>query len=268
MSKQTDRREAERAARKLAYQQSRQQAPATAAIANTAAAAAPAEPGLLQRAQAFFHQPVAAPTAKPMPQPISQAQLAANRANAQLSTGATTPEGSAISARNNTRHGLTSDADGENYQVLASENQSDYNQSLADYRKEWKPATATENDLVNRLIMHRWLRRRALRLQQSLFDPQTSEVSDVKKFELYRRYETTHERSYNKCLGDLQRLRALQLREQNGFESQRRKNEEHQLKMQSLRDKQAPKTKAKPTANPLAAPENVVPDRTQAHQTA
>ena len=229
MSKRSERHEAERAARKLAYQQSRQQAPATAAIAETAAA--PTEPDLLERAQAFFHQPVEKPAAKP----ISEAQLNANRANAQFSTGATTPEGRAISARNHLSHGLTADAEGENFQVLPSENQTDYDKNLSDYRKEWKPGTATETDLVNRMVMHRWLRLRALRLQQALFDRKTGEVSDVKRFELYRRYETTHERSYNKCLADLQRLRAFNLRQQNGFESQRRKNEEHAAKLQRFK---------------------------------
>jgi hypothetical protein len=35
-------------------------------------------------------------------------QLAANRANAQHATGPRTPQGKAVSSRNNTRHGLRS----------------------------------------------------------------------------------------------------------------------------------------------------------------
>ena len=154
MSKRTERR----IARKLAYQQSRQ--PSAAA-------------------------PVAVPIS-PMPEPISEAQLQANKANAQLSTGPASPEGKAISARNNTRHGLTSDPTAEDFRVLPSESQTAFDQNLVGFRAEWKPITATEHDLVNRLAMHQWLRRRALRLQNAIFHPQTGEITDVKKFELYR----------------------------------------------------------------------------------
>ena len=203
MSKRNERREAERAARKLAYQQLRE--PESAA------------------------QPL------PDPAPVSKAQLNANRANAQLSHGPVTPEGKAISSRNNTRHGLASEPDSDSFCVLAIESQPAYDQNLADFRAEWEPVTASERDLVHRMVMHQWLSRRALRLQEALFDSQTGEVTDIKKFELYRRYETSHERGFNKAFADIQRLRAFQLREQNGFESQRRKNAEHELKMNRLK---------------------------------
>jgi hypothetical protein len=55
---------------------------------------------------------------------------------------------------------------------------------------------------------------------------------------VYRRYEVTHERAYNKALSDLIRLRSLRLREQNGFESQRRKNEEHIYKINALKKRE------------------------------
>jgi hypothetical protein len=146
-----------------------------------------------------------------------------------------TAAGKAIASRNNTRHGLTGDPEADNFKVLATENQIAYNQLLADFRNEWQPATATEHDLVNRLVMHKWLRQRALRLQESLFSTTTGELTDTKKFDLYRRYENAHERGYNKVFADLLRLRAFQLRERNGFESQQRKNEEHEFKMQRLK---------------------------------
>ena len=98
MSKRTDRREAERTARKLAYQELRNQPPAAAQV--TPVIAQPeSESDILARAQAFF-QPDA-------PKPISEAQLAANRANAQLSSGPKSSTGKAISSQNNFRHGLT-----------------------------------------------------------------------------------------------------------------------------------------------------------------
>jgi hypothetical protein len=227
MSKRSERREAERAARKLAYQQRRQQTPAAVQVE---AAPEIEETDLLARAQAFFERPIA-----PTQTTTSQAQIEANRANAQHSTGPITAAGKATSSQNNTRHGLAADPEADNFKVLPNEDQNAYNQNLADYRKEWKPATATEHDLVNRLVMHKWLRQRALRLQNALFSKETGELTDLKKFELYRRYENAHERGYNKVFADLLRLRAFQLRERNGFESQKRKNEEHELKMLRLK---------------------------------
>jgi hypothetical protein len=234
MSKRNERREAERAARKLAYQQRRQQAPAAAQITPSDA---PPEPDLLARAQAFFERPA-----------TTQAQVDANRANAKLSTGPVTAAGKATSSQNNTRHGLAGDSEADNFKVLPVENQNAYNQLLADFRKEWKPTTATEHDLVTRLVMHKWLRQRALRLQETLFSLETGELTDTKKFELYRRYENAHERAYNKVFADLLRLRAFQLRERNGFESQQRKNEEHQFKMQRLKSQEELK-QARESAN-------------------
>jgi hypothetical protein len=48
----------------------------------------------------------------------------------------------------------------------------------------------------------------------------------------------THERGFNKALADLMRLRSIQIREKNGFESQRRKNAEHEFKIRSLQNRE------------------------------
>ena len=219
MSKRNDRRAAERTARKIAYQQLRQTpvqppAPATdleSAVASMSEAALASNPGVAC---------AAAPAMEPSPKPLSQAQLSANQSNPQLSTGPITEAGKAISSRNNTRHGLNSDADGDYFRVLGTESQATYDHELADFRKEWLPYSATEHDLVNRMVMHRWLRRRALRMQNDLFDAMTGKLIDAKQFDLFRRYESQHERGFNKAFADLQRLRSLQTREINGFESQ------------------------------------------------
>lgn len=169
--------------------------------------------------------------------PVSEAQLAANRANAQLSTGPTTEAGKAASARNNFRHGLTQ-SDGE-LVLLETESKDEYHASLAAFRAEWNPATATENDLVNRMVCHQWLRRRALKLQSNFVSPSDGLIADIDNFSLYHRYEVVHDRAYNKALSDLIRLRSLRLREANGFESQRRKTEEHEHRMQAFKHRES-----------------------------
>jgi hypothetical protein len=165
----------------------------------------------------------------------SKAQLAANQANAQLSTGPASIEGKAISAQNNFRHGLTqTEAD---ITFLEGESKEAYAKNLADFQNEWKPDTATEHDLVQRLATRQWLRRRALKLQNQFLAPDGT-ITNEKQFALYNRYETQHERAYNKALADLMRLKSLRLREQNGFESQKRKDEIHAFKIKALKDRE------------------------------
>ena len=51
----------------------------------------------------------------------SQAQITANRLNAQLSTGPRTPAGKTVAARNSLKHGLTA-----RQQVIKGESPADY----------------------------------------------------------------------------------------------------------------------------------------------
>jgi hypothetical protein len=76
-----------------------------------------------------------------------------------------------------------------------------------------------------------------MKLQNQFLAPDGN-ILDEKKFALYRRYEIQHERAYNKALADLMRLRSLRLREQNGFESQKRTDEIHAFKIKALQDRE------------------------------
>jgi hypothetical protein len=192
-----------------------------------------------EAARAAISTPISipTPTAKPeiMPTPsnqISEAQLAANRANAQLSTGPTSAEGLEISSRNNFRHGLTQ-PEGELI-LLDSESKDEFEKRRAGFQREWNPSTQTEQDLVDRLATSQWLRRRAMKLQTG-FLAADGQILDTKKFALYSRYANQHERSFNRALSDLMRLRSLQLRERNGFESQKRKDELHAFKIKAAK---------------------------------
>ena len=166
---------------------------------------------------------------------ISQAQLAANQANAQLSTGPSSPEGKAISSQNNFRHGLTQTE--SDLTFLEGESKEPTPKTSPASKKNGTPTTETEHDLVQRLATRQWLRRRAFRLQQQFIAPDGT-ITDQKQFALYNRYETQHERAYNKALADLMRLKSLRLREQNGFESQKRKDEIHAYKIKALKDRE------------------------------
>ena len=153
----------------------------------------------------------------------TQAQLAANQANAQLSTGPRTGEGKAASSRNNLSHGLT--YRGGMFVLLPWENAKEYDQLVVDLKSEHRPTSRTEMILVERMAQHHWLRDRAGLLQANCFADDGS--IDEKRLTLYLRYQTTHERAFHQCLNDLLKLRAEKRKAEIGFEAQKQKKEEH-----------------------------------------
>jgi hypothetical protein len=159
----------------------------------------------------------------------TNAQIQANRENATHSTGPQTPTGKAAVSQNRTTHGLNYNA--ATFQVLPCENQFDYNDLLKDLQEEHQPQTPTESLLVISMAQHRWLLDRATRLQDTCFDPITGELTNEKRFSLYQRYATTHERAFHKCLATLLTNRIQEEKSAIGFESQKRKAELHELNL-------------------------------------
>ena len=151
------------------------------------------------------------------------AQIAANQANASLSTGPQTPDGKSNSSKNNFRHGmagrfmLTPDDDRQEFLELAEAIQAEHN-----------PQTPTETILVERMIESYWMSRKAIKYQAAaLFD------GDDDRLALMIRYQGTHDRSYTKCMGELAKLRNERAKQQIGFESQKRQ-EAHEIRRQEL----------------------------------
>ena len=145
---------------------------------------------------------------------ISSAQIAANQANAQRSTGPKTPEGKAISCRNNFKHGCSGA-----FTVLPWESQDEFEMLVGSLRDEHKPSGVTEMILVDKMAQALWLGKRAQMLQHVTFNHELPTCDDQKQLALYLRYQTTNERAFHKCLNDLLKLRAEKRRQQIGFES-------------------------------------------------
>ncbi len=82
---------------------------------------------------------------------ISAAQLAANKQNAQYSTGATTPEGRAASSLNALRHGMCSMK-----ALLPSDNAQAYEEFVASHFARHAPATDEESELVQLIANNSW----------------------------------------------------------------------------------------------------------------
>jgi hypothetical protein len=85
----------------------------------------------------------------------SEKQIAANRANAQKSTGPRTAEGKAQSAQNALQHGMTATAP-----VLPDEDPSAFGELLQGLLDEYDPRTTVETELVQDLAWVFWRLRR------------------------------------------------------------------------------------------------------------
>ena len=145
----------------------------------------------------------------------TEAQIAANRANAQQSTGPKSEPGKAVSCQNNFRHGFTGA-----FRVLSWENQEEFDVLLAGLLAEHDPSTPTEALLVTQMGQAWWLRTRALQLQDTCF---TEDSVDQKQLALYLRYQTANDRAFHKSLSELLKLRAEKRKAEIGFESQQAK---------------------------------------------
>jgi len=74
----------------------------------------------------------------------TERQIAANKANAQKSTGPKTDEGKARSCLNHLSHGFTSNT----AQLIPDEDPEEFKALLADLMNEYQPATPTEQILA------------------------------------------------------------------------------------------------------------------------
>ena len=148
----------------------------------------------------------------------TEAQIAAKRANAELSSGPKSEEGKAASSRNNTKYGLS--YVNTYFFLLPCESSYAYDNLLMDLRNEHSPMTRTEDTLVERMAQHHWLRCRAEFFESKCFDEEGN--VDEKRLALYMRYRTSHERAFYQCFNELLKLRAERRKTQIGFESQKR----------------------------------------------
>jgi hypothetical protein len=92
-------------------------------------------------------------------------QIAANRANAQKSTGPVTEEGKWRSRRNAVRHGLTAET-----VIRTLEDAEDYRAFEAGVIADYDAQSAVERELVLRLANLLWRLRRAATMETGLFE--------------------------------------------------------------------------------------------------
>jgi hypothetical protein len=103
-------------------------------------------------------------------------QIAANRRNAQLSTGPKTEEGKSRSRRNAVRHGLTAET-----VIDALESAEDYTAFELTVTSDYDVRTAVERELVLRLVSLLWRLRRATAIETGLFKIQAEHLLQYRR---------------------------------------------------------------------------------------
>jgi hypothetical protein len=173
----------------------------------------------------------------------SAAKLAANRANAQHSTGPRTEEGKDRSRLNGLSHGLTSKA-----AFLPWENHEAYEALHAAFDRDYNPAGDLESELLRAMADAWWRLDRARRMETEFLINREGAIREsgvsasgdealvllftdpeqMKKMRLMMRYTASAEKAWNKAQSDFDKARAERMqreREQaavelSGFASQ------------------------------------------------
>jgi len=155
---------------------------------------------------------------------VSERQLAANRRNAQNSTGPRTAEGKAISRLNAWKHGLSGHTI-----VVGPEQQEDFQTFHDNLLASFEPKNPVEAVFVNRFIVAAWHSERILRIQTCYFENRFQDcngtltgsrknTSDDAKLayvfmastsglDLLARYDARHELALQRSLRNLATLR-------------------------------------------------------------
>jgi hypothetical protein len=130
------------------------------------------------------------------------AQIAANQANSQKSTGPKSADGKARSSRNSFKHGLYSKE-----LVLPNEDPAELDQLRSSLRAEHQPINTTEEMLVNDLAENFWRLRRMREFETRAMQPENIHVwHDSGLLAVVQRTMASAERGFHKTLASLRRL--------------------------------------------------------------
>jgi len=95
----------------------------------------------------------------------TEAQILANRRNAQKSTGPRSPEGKSIVSQNAVKHGLTAAHD-----IISSESQADFDLYRDQFLTELAPTSPMESMLAERIVSLSWRLKRTGNIQNQTID--------------------------------------------------------------------------------------------------
>ena len=110
----------------------------------------------------------------------SEAQIAANRQNAQLSTGPSSDAGKDAVRFNAVRHGVYAQS-----LFIPGEDPAEFEALAARYHRKFQPVDPVEEELVNTLIQSTWRERRLARIEAELITHLLQEDAESEKPSAY-----------------------------------------------------------------------------------
>ena len=149
----------------------------------------------------------------------TQAQIDANRKNAQKSTGPTTAEGKAKSCLNHLSHGLTSAGFNRSMVFLSFENPEEFKGLLLGLITEYQPSTTHQQILVEKMALNQFLSLRATCLQGMALNGSVPHSSSSKDLGVLIRYQTTADWAYHKAHEELVKAQKESANSEIGFDS-------------------------------------------------
>jgi hypothetical protein len=147
----------------------------------------------------------------------TQAQIDANRQNAQRSTGPRTPDGKAAIRENAVRHGLTSSIP---LTEREANDQQDVQRVHDAFIEENQPVGINEGVLVYQMAEYFLFQRHASALLGDQFNIAVGAGNNNREIALMLRYHTTAVRGFSKALNDLRKLQKERKLQEIGFVSQ------------------------------------------------
>ena len=161
-------------------------------------------------------------------------QIAANRENAQLSTGPVSDAGRAAVSQNRTTHGLAGE-----FKTRTEADVAEYKDILEKLSEDYNATTHTEIEIISNMTESLIRSRRATHLQDvciGLMEDCPDDPQVRKDLQLYMRYQTTHDRAYQRYAAELRKFQAELKKAEIGFESQkRRETQDQRAKAQETR---------------------------------
>ena len=143
----------------------------------------------------------------------TEAQITANTANAQLSTGPISPEGKTRSATNATKFGFYA----KQAVLLTEEDHQAFEALTVAFRFELHPAGPVERALYTQIVLAAWNIERANRLEAALadngVDPLLSDANE-KTLSRIATCRMRAERSFHKCLREFMAIQAAHANEE------------------------------------------------------
>jgi hypothetical protein len=147
----------------------------------------------------------------------TESQSNANRRNGHAGADTRTPANKAVPGADNVKHGLSA-----GLRVLPGENQQEFDELIAEYRRDFAPVNTHQHFLVEEMAQARWRLARARRLETAVVEQMTGldNAADVDfilaaafinntagPLHTLQRYAAAAERSYYRAWRQLQALR-------------------------------------------------------------